>query len=173
MIKLHSTNQIRKFVPVERVQEKIKLARESKAVEFALKNMTFDHRNTKPITVTGWDILNILCDSSIDVNCLPYTQNFVSWKFVPVNAYKPAHQVNWIYFNTRQLERRLPVMWEETLFHELVHIADSLSGYTFDHGDNDLTGDENSAPVKWAKFMTHNFNPKSWEHNAFTASILM
>ncbi len=160
MIQLNASMNVRKYVPVDVVRKKLELASQNEIVRAALERMTFDQRHTKPITVTGLYILRILLNADLEVHLQTYTQNFLKWKFVPVNAYKPTNAASWIFFNTRQFGRRLPQDWEETLWHELVHIADSLSSYKFDHGDNDLSGDEETAPVKFARFMTYQFNPE-------------
>ena len=131
---------------------KIEYARENESMKYHLRALNFDHRFTKPLSFSGWDILDILYKSKQVIFIKRYSQNYFAWKFVPVNAYKPADRVDCVFVNSRQMWRSKQE-WEETIWHELVHIADHLSLARFDHGDNDLSGKDESAPVKFAKIM--------------------
>lgn len=153
MIQLIASPALEKHIPVKRMMEKLELVKSSQALQYHLAKMKFDHRYTKPINLSGLEIANILLMTDFQVFFDVYTQNYFAWKFVPVNAHVPSHRADLVKFNTRQLHRRTPSEWEETGWHELVHIADQLSEMRFDHGDNDLSGDDDSAPVKFAKFM--------------------
>ena len=121
-----------------------------------LKEMTFDSRFTKPFTLTGWDVYNFLREVNVTVKVGLYTQPYLKWKFTPVNAYKPAGKPDEIYFNLRQIPRRDVIginSSEETLWHDLVHIADHARPEQFSHGDNSPKGKKDSAPAKFARFM--------------------
>lgn len=121
-----------------------------------LAAMKFDARWTKPASLTGLRILSLMRGAQGEVRLHTYTQNFFKWKVAPVNGYTTLSRMNEVFFNTRQLSRRIPFgdnSTEETLWHELVHIVDAHAIERFDHGDNKLKGKDESAPVKFAKFM--------------------
>ena len=71
----------------------------------------------------------------------------------PVNAFVYSDRPDSLYINTRQIANRTSRDWEETIWHELVHVADQLSTGSFGHGDNSLAGKDETAPVKFAKTM--------------------
>lgn len=169
MISLVANSELVKKLNLEVIKKKIEYARESESMKFHLQNLQFDQRFTKPFNLSGWDILDVLYHQSVIVFIGTYRQNYFAWKFTPVNAYKPSDRKDVIKINTRQLYLRSKESWEETIWHELVHIADHLSSYTFDHGhDNDLSGKDHSAPVKFAKVMAAmtlpEFNKKELEN---------
>lgn len=134
----------------------------NQALRAALSAMTFDHRFTKPIDLNGLDIATILASTNKIITLDTYTQNYWKWRTGPVNAYVTASRRDHIFFNTRQVPRRALISWKETIYHELVHVADAISPLVFSHGSNSLRDKKNSAPVKWADFMV-TLRPKNKE----------
>lgn len=111
----------------------------------------FESDFTDPDGVTGQDILKPLFENDPVVYIGFYKQNWFSYRVVPVNAYVPAEGGK-IFLNIRQLWRDQADI-EETMWHELVHISDSLNKrMIYWHGENNLKGKENTAPVKFAKW---------------------
>jgi hypothetical protein len=102
--------------------------------------------------VTGADIINPLLRSTDKIRIGLYTQNWFAFKAFPVNAYVPKNGRD-IFFNRRNVFKRDMVSIERTLWHELVHISDDLNQeLVYWHGDNNLTGKDETAPVKFAKW---------------------
>ena len=129
-------------------------------VNDALTVTSFDQEYTEPVWITGFEIVEALInaeDTKISVGF--YRQNWWSWKFAPVNAYVDYTGKN-IFLNTRQLYRSEEDI-EETIWHELVHVSDSLNtNAIYWHGDNKLAGKDRTAPVKFAKWAA-NWKPKA------------
>lgn len=153
MIKLIAPSNLIYKLNLNLIQQKIEFARESGIMKAYLKSIRFDERYTKPHDLSAWDILEILYSKNHEVVIGTYTQSYLKWKMVPVNAYKPKTRSDEIFINTRQLERRTSLEWEETIWHELAHIADHLSVFEFGHGKNNLSGKDETAPVKFARIM--------------------
>jgi len=119
----------------------------------ASKNIgNFDLRFTNPPLITGFDILSVLIRTQTEkVNVGFYTQNWFSYRFAPVNAYVDSTGRN-IFINRRQTKRPIKEI-EETIWHELVHVSDSINTQqVYWHGDNNLKGKDQTAPVKFAKW---------------------
>lgn len=130
----------------------IKKLENKKFFDDAAEIKDFDPRYTSPLNINGQDILRPLIESEeIKVFIGFYTQRWISWKFRPVNAYVD-HTGRRIFINRRQKWRSLKD-WEETIFHELTHVSDSIDhGSIYGHGDNNLSGKSETAPVKFAKW---------------------
>ena len=89
-----------------------------------------------------------------------------SWFFRNVVGHFKSSQPNTIYLNTRHydfkklkgesLEEDLRDKIE-TVAHELVHLVDSKSEYSFGHGDNSPVGKENSFPYWFGKYAANFF----------------
>jgi hypothetical protein len=124
----------------------------TKFLEDAKMVTMFDPEFTDPDTITGYDILLPLLETMTEkINIGFYTQNWFAYRFTPVNAYVDSTGRN-LFFNTRQLWRPISDI-EETCFHELVHVSDSINPKaTYWHGDNSLKGKHNTAPVKFAQW---------------------
>lgn len=113
--------------------------------------MGFDPEYTST-GVTGYDILNPLLKSNDKIRIGLYTQNWFAYRTFPVNAYVPANGRE-IFFNRRNVFKRSAIDVEKTTWHELVHVSDDLNKeLIYWHGDNKLTGKDNTAPVKFSKW---------------------
>lgn len=112
----------------------------------------FDPRFTAPSNVTGHDILAPILETKTEFLRIGfYTQNWWAYKVCPVNGYVDGTGRN-MFLNTRNLWRSMESI-EETIWHELVHVSDSINrDMVYWHGDNKLTGKSNTAPVKFAKW---------------------
>lgn len=130
-------------------------------LEAAKKVSFFDPDFTEPDYITGHDILlPLLQGEATKINIGFYTQNFWAYRGLQiqgkfVNAFVPASGRE-IFLNTRRLNARPMIgadSWEETIWHELVHVSDSINlNAVYWHGDNDLTGKERTAPVAFARW---------------------
>lgn len=112
----------------------------------------FDSKFTDPSFVTGHGILKPLVETTNESLTIGfYTQNWFAYRFTPVNGYVDSTGRN-MFLNTRNLYRPM-IEIEETIWHELVHVSDSINTKElYWHGDNNLKGKENTAPVKFAKW---------------------
>jgi hypothetical protein len=153
---LIASKKIKPFIPTDLIQLKLEIALKSDLISNQLKDMKFDPRFTKPANFNGLDLAVKIFELKDPVIIDRYIQNYFKWKIAPVNAYTEISKPNWIFFNERNLKRDSigPDSLEETLWHELVHIADSHSAEVFNHGENKLKGKEESAPVKFARYMS-------------------
>ena len=153
---LIASKKIKEIVPTDLIQLKLEVALKSDLISNQLKAMKFDPRFTKPANLTGHDVALKIFNLKEAVVIDGYMQNYFKWKFAPVNAYTVEDKPNWILFNERNLKRQPtgPDSIERTLWHELVHIADANSAEVFNHGENDLSGKDETAPVKFAKYMS-------------------
>lgn len=114
----------------------------------------FDPRYTKPMNLSSVDIIGQAVEQDIRVYLDTYTQNYFSYKYAPVISHVKNHEPTRIYYNTRFFEHDLPIQrWVENLAHEIIHVFDHHSPYTFSHGENSLKGKDNSAPVKLSKIL--------------------
>ena len=114
----------------------------------------FDPRYTKPIDLTAQDIVKEALNKNITMSVQLYTQNWFAYKLNPVNAYVLSTEPDIIFINTRMFSWNKPIHeWKETCLHEAIHLMDKHSRNTFDHGDNDLTGKGNTAPVRLAQLL--------------------
>jgi hypothetical protein len=121
----------------------------------------FDPDFTDPDSITGFDILRPLIEGTQHkVRIGFYTQSWWAYrglqlKGIYVNAHVPSSGRD-VFLNTRRLHSRPLVgedSWEETIFHELVHISDDLNlNAVYWHGDNNLSGKDNTAPVAFARW---------------------
>jgi hypothetical protein len=112
----------------------------------------FDISYTSPWGVTGHTILAPLLEAKTEkIRIGFYTQNWFTYRLYQVNGYVDSTGRN-MFLNTRQLWRPLRDI-EETIWHEMVHISDSLNiNAIYWHGDNDLSGKDETAPVRFAKW---------------------
>jgi hypothetical protein len=162
VIEFNTTPLFRKLAPISLVEA-------IKDIEYTLNSLRadidllpivqFDPRYTKPVNLTSVDIVGKALEETIVVTLDTYTQSIFSYRnpFIgPVNAHVKTHQPNRIYFNTRMFSwNRNKDEWKDTTFHELIHIWDAHSPFTFDHGDNKLKGKDETANVKLAKLLTN------------------
>jgi len=110
----------------------------------------FDPRYTIPDDIDGACIVLPLTQTTTEFLRIGfYTQNWFAWKVTPVNGYVDGSGRN-MFLNTRNLLRSIKDI-EETIWHELVHVSDSINTkMVYWHGDNRLTGKGKTAPVKFA-----------------------
>lgn len=158
MIKFIFKNKTAKELKIaaDLIPLKVEKVLKSDELKRQLREMTFDPRFTKPANINGLDLIYAILSHHHEIKIGTYTQKFLAYKIFPVNAFKPDGSFDEIFFNTRNLFKRKivgPDSSEETLWHELVHVLDSLMVERFDHGENSLKGKENTAPVKFAAFM--------------------
>lgn len=121
-------------------------------IEASKKCFGFDPEYTDPDHICGHDILLPLLTTTTEKLSIGfYTQNWWKYKFVPVNGYVD-HTGRNMFLNRRQLWRKMSSI-EETIWHELVHVSDSINLQSiYWHSDNDLSGKGETAPVKFAKW---------------------
>lgn len=134
------------------IREKLHAVDSSDALRMVLREMEFDSRYTKPINVNGLLILRTLTSITKEVVISTYAQNFFAWKAFPVNGFVNPENPLIIHLNSRQ--KRSAKEWEETIWHELIHVSDAFNTASFGHGDNKLKDKEETAPVKLARLMS-------------------
>lgn len=121
-----------------------------KFIEDAKSITGFDPKYTRPSVITGFEILRPLLETTTEILTIGfYTQNWFAYKAFPVNGYVDASGRK-MFLNTRNIWRDLSDI-EETIWHELVHVSDSINTQAlYWHADNNLTGKQDTAPVKFA-----------------------
>ena len=121
-------------------------------IEDSKRVTLFDPEFTDPYTITGFDILSPLINTTTEkLNIGFYTQKWLAYRFVPVNGYVDPTGRN-MFLNRRNLWRGFKEI-EETIWHELVHVSDAINlNAMYWHGDNDLAGKDKTAPVVFAKW---------------------
>lgn len=116
--------------------------------------VNFDPLYTKPVNLTSVDIVGKAVEESIVVTLDTYTQKYLAYKFFRVLSMVQLERPDTIQFNTRVFNSQMSSNeWVANIFHELTHVWDAHSPYRFDHGDNNLKGKDNSAPVKLSKIL--------------------
>lgn len=140
-------------IAIGEIYKKLHAVDSSDALRMVLREMEFDSRYTKPINVNGLLVIRTLITINYEVIITSYTQNYLKWKFFPVNGYVDPENPLIIHLNSRQ--KRTAKQWEETIWHELIHVSDAFNVASFGHGDNKLTDKEETAPVKLARVMAN------------------
>ncbi len=105
------------------------------------------------------EIANVMYNLHYGVNINVYVKVYYpKWRWSSALGYFSEYKRLWykpwkfiktdkkiIHLNGYKLDRAVPSL-VGTLAHELVHVADSLSSYSFGHGNNKPEGKQNTAP---------------------------
>lgn len=131
----------------------------STEISEALTQMRFDERFTHTRIynglINGARVVYHFCNFKTGIEVNLFKQSWITSLKYRINAYTTLSS-RAINFNTRNIEYVSQKEIEETTWHETIHIMDFLSNEEeFHHGENNLDGKEETAPVKLAKFLAN------------------